>query len=168
MFDLPLHPALVHIPLGLTVIMPLLILVFAWSIYKAWLPKKSWLILVLLQSLIFASGFLAMETGEHDEERVEKVVSENLIEEHEEKAEAFVWLSGGVTLLLLLALVAPQKFQNPAKAASFVLVLVNLLLAASLGHSGGELVYKHNAASAHFSNSGTEIPNVDSKSHHDD
>lgn len=162
MFNIPLHPALVHIPLGLSVIMPFLVGLMWFLTHKNWLPKKSWLIIIALQATIFGSGILAMETGEQDEEVVERVVSEEIIKDHEEMAETFVKISGVLTLLLLSLIAAPKKYENLAKAGSLLAVTLNLLLAANVGHSGGELIYKHGAASAHVSNnSGQTTENQD-------
>ena len=41
-----------------------------------------------------ASAFVAVELGEKDEDKVEKVVSERMIEEHEEAGEMIVWIAG--------------------------------------------------------------------------
>lgn len=168
MFELPLHPALVHIPLGLVFVMPFLILLFWFFIHKGWLPKKVWIIAIICQIMVFGSGLIAMETGEHDEEIVEKVVPENIIETHEEKAETFVWISGFITLLLFSLIAAPDRFSNLSKVVSLIAVLINLILAMDLGHSGGELVYKHNAASAHINSSTYLTPNKAKTSDDDD
>lgn len=81
--------------MALGVLMPLIAggLVFAW--WRNWLPWRAWLVAVGLQIVLVASGVVALRSGEVEEERVERVVSESLIEAHEEAAEVFVWGSGG-------------------------------------------------------------------------
>ena len=49
------------------------------------MPPRSWVAIVLLQALLVGSGVLARETGEDQEERVEEVVAERHIEEHEDR-----------------------------------------------------------------------------------
>ncbi len=102
------HPKVVHVPMALGVLMPLIAggLLLAW--WRAWLPRRAWLLAVGLQAILVGSGVLALRTGEVEEERVEGVVADRYIESHEEAAEAFVWASGGVLGLMLLAGAPPN------------------------------------------------------------
>ncbi len=103
------HPKLVHLPMALGVLMPLLAggLLVAW--FTRWLPGKVWLVAVVFQGVLVASGGLALRSGEAEEERVERVVAETLIEEHEEAAQAFVAVGTGVFALMALALFLSSK-----------------------------------------------------------
>ncbi len=146
---MPLHPAIVHLPLALTFILPILILVFAWAIRAGKMSKELWLVMIGLQILVTGSGYLALETGETDEEKVSAVVGKKIIHEHEESAEIFV----GTTVIALVASVAVW-FLQPAfqDKARFIVALVSLLpifFAWQTGHLGGEIVYKHGGGSAH-------------------
>ena len=154
MFDLPLHPAVVHIPLGLAFIMPLLVLGFWIAIHKKWMPNKSWIVLIALQLVIFAAGFVSKETGEDDRDIAKEVVEREFIKEHSENADYFLILSGLSALALAGGLLPRRKFGTIFKAASLLLVSGNLYYAIALGESGGALVYKHGAASAHINASG--------------
>lgn len=78
----PLHPALVHFPIVLAVLAPLLAAGFLWAIHTSRLPARAWLAVVVLQAVIVGAGWLTAETGEEQEERVERVVRETTIEEH--------------------------------------------------------------------------------------
>ncbi len=149
MFDIPLHPAVVHVPLGIALIMPILVLGIWIAILKRWIPSRTWVFLILLQLILFGTGLLAMNAGEQDEEIVERVVNEQVIEAHEEKAEVFVWVSGVLCLLLVAGLWPHPRYGNFIRGLCFAGVIANLIVAALVGHSGGELVYKYNAASAH-------------------
>ena len=164
MFDLPLHPAVVHIPLGLAFIMPLLVLGFWIAIHKKWMPNKSWIVLIALQLVIFAAGLVAKETGEEDEEIVEEVVQERFIDNHSDDADYFLILSGLSALALAGGLLPRRKFGTIFKAASLILVSGSLYYAILLGESGGVLVYKHGAASAHINASGGVAGNNDAAS----
>lgn len=145
MESLPLHPALVHIPLGVALIMPLVAAFLAWRLVKG-APRAVWALVVVLQVVLVAGGFAAMRTGEDDEEKVEEVVGDDLIHEHEEAAELFVWTGVGTLVATVVPLFAPP-------ATALLAVLLSLAVAGlglRAGHLGGELVYEHGAASAHL------------------
>jgi hypothetical protein len=59
----PLHPAVVHLPIALAVLIPGLALLGILLIYKNVLPARSWALIVLLQALLVGSGWLALQTG---------------------------------------------------------------------------------------------------------
>lgn len=144
-----LHPKIVHLPIALAVLMPLIAggLVLAW--WRGWLPRRVWWIAVLLQGVLVASGFAAMQTGEGDEERVETVLAEHYIEAHEEAAEAFEWAA--VALLLLFAsgaLIPNEKRAKGLAATAAVGTLLVFGLGYRVGEAGGALVYEHGAANA--------------------
>lgn len=146
---LPLHPKLVHLPMALAVLMPLLTggLLLAW--WRGWLPKRTWVVACAAQALLLASGWLAMRTGERDEERVERLVPESILEAHEEAAETFVWGSGLVLALALLPLVLRDSRASRLLAlGTFAGTAVVLVLGVGVGQAGGELVYRHGAATA--------------------
>src|SRR5215468_2197991 len=97
------HPKLVHVPMALSVLMPIIAgaLLLAW--WRNWLPRRGWFLAMGLQAILLGSGVLALRSGAAEEERVEGVVAERFIEEHEEAAAVFVWASAGVLALMLLA-----------------------------------------------------------------
>jgi len=145
----PLHPLIVHLPMALAGLMPLVAggMLFAW--YRGYFRKRTWVVVCLLQAAMLASSLIAMRTGENDEERVEQVVPEAAIERHEEAAEIFTWGSG----LLLVVSLMPLLLRNQGKARAAGLLtlagtLVMLGLGYNVGSAGGELVYEHGAAAA--------------------
>lgn len=151
MFDAPLHPKLVHLPLALAVLMPAVTLGLLVAWWREWLPGRTWWIAVALQMALFGSGWLAYETGEQDEEAVEEVLaSEAPLERHEELAEQFFWASAGASVLMLLPMVVSgarrRKWLAVVATASTVVVLV---VGYRVGEAGGALVYEHGAAAAH-------------------
>lgn len=144
----PLHPAIVHLPIALAVILPLFGLASLWAIRSGWLPLRAWSAVVVLAALLVAGSWAALETGEHEEETVERVVAERAIEAHEEAAEVFSVLA----LVVLAASVAGLRggrFGNAARITACVLMLGLLVAGARVGHLGGELVYTHGAAGAY-------------------
>ncbi len=148
--DLPLHPKIVHLPIALAVLMP----VMSAGLLAAWwgelLPRRTWLIAVLLQGLLLAGGVAAMRTGQTEEDRVERVVAERLIESHETAAERFVWAAGAVLLLAIAAATVPNDaYARRAAIATTLGTLLVLFLGHRTGEAGGRLVYQHGAANAY-------------------
>lgn len=93
-----------------------------------------------------------MNTGEREEDRVERVVPDAAIEQHEAYAEQFVWATGAPLLLAILVLL----FRKPAMARALTAATVagTFIVAATavrVGHAGGRLVYVHNAGAAYTS-----------------
>lgn len=149
------HPKVVHLPMALGVLMPLIAagLVLAW--WRNWLPARAWLIAAGLQVVLVTSGIAALRSGEVEEERVERVVAEPLIARHEEAAEGFVWGSGAVLALMLVAAALGQRRGGlPVAALATVGTFVVLGLGYRTGQAGGSLVYEHGAAQAYATPSG--------------
>lgn len=150
MSDLPLHPAIVHIAIGLGFVIPLIALGLTAALWRDALPKRAWAIVVALQALVFAATLLALRTGEAEEERVERVVAESVIETHEDAGKTFAF-GAGVTLVLAalgLALKKPAA-TRALTAATTVAAIVVAGLTYRTGHSGGSLVYRHGAAAVY-------------------
>lgn len=150
MGSMPLHPAIVHLPLALAILMPLLASGFAWALWTRRARPRAWLAVVALQALLLGSGIVATRTGEAEEDRVERVVQESALHQHEELAEQFVW-AGGLTFVLAgLVLVVRRPAAGRALAAAVVAAtLVVAALGLRVGHAGGQLVYVHGAAAAY-------------------
>lgn len=150
MNTLPLHPAIVHLPLGLALLMPLAAAGFAWAVATGRVRRQAWLAVVALQALLVGAGFVAMNTGGSEEERVEAVVPESAIETHEERAETFMWAAGATLALTALVVALPvQGAVAPLAAVSTVATVVVAGLALWVGHAGGQLVYQQGAASVY-------------------
>jgi uncharacterized membrane protein len=150
MSSLPLHPAIVHFPLALSMLIPLLAAGFAWAIWTGRLGSRAWLAIVALQGLLVGSALVAINTGESEEERVEQVVPERALHQHEEFAEQFAWASGAACVLSALVLLGRRRSITGALTAVAVIATVAVAgLGLRTGRAGGELVYGHNAGSAY-------------------
>lgn len=150
MDPIPLHPKLVHLPIALAVLMPLVTsgVLLAW--WRGWLPRRVWVIAIVLQALLAGSGFAAMQAGEREEERVAPIVAEQYIEAHEEAAEVFVWASAVLLVVMMLAMVPRQERGRLAVATVAVLgTMLVFGLGYRTGAAGGRLVYEHGAAQAY-------------------
>ena len=100
----------------------------------------------------FGGALLAKETGEDQEERVERVVAERHLEEHEALAERMV-IASGVAFALLAAGLLPGTWGLVGRWASVVAAVVALVVVIQVGDTGGKLVYQHGAASAYVDGS---------------
>ncbi len=144
-----LHPMIVHLPMALAFLMPMVAGGILWAIWRGYFPQRTWLLVCGLQLAMFAGCLLAMRSGETDEERVEEVVAEAALEAHEEAAELFTWGSG----LLLVMTVLPLLFRSQGRIrGAGILTLAGALVLLGLGYrvgaAGGALVYQHGAGAA--------------------
>ena len=169
MFTLPdpLHPAVVHMPVALAVLMPLVALIAAAAIRWKVVPLHTWVAVVLLQALLVGSGWMALETGEEQEERVERIVAERHIERHEEAAERFQ-LAAAVALGVVAAGLLPGVVGGVTRVASIAIALVVLAAGVQVGHSGGELVYRHGAAAAYATPAAADVAHREHRWEDDD
>lgn len=143
----PLHPAVVHFPVALAVLLPILAIGAAVRCHRT--PSRlTWGVVVFSAALLAFSSWMAVETGEEQEEVVEAVVPRAALHEHEEAAEALLAASGIVTVLLAVGLVS-ARWGRPVRAVGAAATLALLPLAWGVGSSGGALVYEHGAAAAY-------------------
>ena len=147
MTSLPLHPILVHFPIAFAVLLPFVLCTVAFLIWKRNWPARTWWTAIAFCGLFALSALISVKSGERDEELVEAVVSEQVIHHHEEMGERVVQ---GAVLLFLISLgplFTSRRSLFYGLSLGISLLCLGLTLAA--GHSGGELVYRHGAASAY-------------------
>jgi uncharacterized membrane protein len=144
----PLHPAVVHFPVVLVLLLPIFALGALWAIRGGARARRAWALPLALAVALAASAWVAVQTGEREEERVEAAVAESAIHTHEEAAERFLLLSGVLVLVAATGLaggVLGRAGRLVTTAGAFALIVAGV----QVGHSGGELVYRHGAASAY-------------------
>jgi uncharacterized membrane protein len=144
----PLHPIVVHFPIVLVVLLPIFALGALLMIRRGAAPRRAWTIPLALAAALTLSAWVAIQTGEREEDRVERIVGDSAMHTHEEAAERFLVLSG-VLVLIAGAGLAGGTIGTSARwiatAGSLGLVLAGI----QVGGSGGDLVYRHGAASAY-------------------
>lgn len=147
----PLHPAVVHFPIVLAFLLPLFAIGALVAIRKGARPLRAWSLPLAVGAALTLSSWVAVETGEQQDERVERVVPEQPLETHEERAELFLTLSGVLLLVSATGLVR-GVVGRAGRITATVGAIALVVAAAQVGHSGGELVYRHGAASAYVPN----------------
>lgn len=147
---MPLHPQIVHIPIALAVILPMLSLgvILAWA--RGVFPRSVFVIVVVLQAVLAGGAIAASRTGEAEEHEVEEIVGHDAIEHHEEAGNLLV-ISSIVLLLLGIPVLRIADERRARLLASVVTVgmCVSAWFAYEAGHHGGELVYELGAAEAY-------------------
>lgn len=144
----PLHPAVVHFPVVLAVLLPIFAAGALWTIRRGTAARKAWAVPIGLALALAASSWIAVETGEAQDGRVESVVAEQPLETHEEAAEAFLTFSAGLAAMMIVGLIS-GRIGRAARVLATVGAVALVAAAVRVGHSGGELVYRHGAASAY-------------------
>lgn len=158
----PLHPAIVHFPIVLVAFLPVVAVIALVLIHRGAPARRMWTGVVALAAVLSFSAWVSVETGEEQEEAVERVVPESALHEHEEAAEAFLLLSLGGLLVLAVGL-APGRTGRMGRYVGTVATLGLLAAGVNVGHTGGELVYTHGAAQAYVT-SGPTLPDTSQES----
>lgn len=142
------HPILVHLPIGVLVFVPALLLIAALDAKR----RKVWAcsaLVAMLFGTLFA--FLAVMSGEEAGEHVAlSAQAEAVLEHHEELGETvrtgFAVLTGLFAAILLVGVYVKKKWARPAVAVASALFglayLYALTLLANTGHEGGRLVHE--------------------------
>lgn len=153
LLGMPLHPLVVHFPIVLTFLLPISVLAALWAIRKGTTPRRAWSVPLALAAALTLSAWVATETGEAQEDRVEQVLPDGALHGHEEAAERFLVLSG-VLLVVAVVGLAPRSVGQAARLVTAAGAVGLIAAAAQVGHSGGTLVYRDGAASAYTTRTG--------------
>lgn len=153
----PLHPAVVHFPIAIALLLFPAAALVALGVAAGWLDRRAWALVLLLHAGGAGSAWFAEETGHEQEERVEEVVAERHIHDHEEAAERLVAVMAG-TLIVTAAGLLGGRVGGLARAASVVAALGVLAASYPAGQTGGALVYEHGAARAYAKPPGAPAP----------
>ena len=156
MFQLPplptwdgLHPLIIHFPIGLLLVAPLLVLIGALMS-----PKKgrTMLLAALIMMLLgTVSVFIALQTGEAAAELADRSPQVNaIIQHHEELAEqtriVFSILTVGFAALLFLPNLLKREVTRPSHITFLLIFLLfygaGTILLANTAHQGGRLVHE--------------------------
>ncbi len=144
-----LHPLIIHFPIVLLLVAPILVLVGA--LLK---PEKGRSVLYIALALMIAgtlSIFLAAATGEAAGKLAERTPQiDAVLEHHEELADATRAVFSGLTVIFAAILFAPkasQKLSGRLVSTTLPIVFllfygVGVLLLTNTAHNGGRLVHE--------------------------
>lgn len=147
MLPSPFHPAIVHFPIGLALAAPFFIAGGIWAIRRGTSRGKAWGLAFVILALLAVTNFISLQTGEADEHVVEAVVPEWLIDRHEDSGKRFFFITLVVLGIGAVGFVS-GTVGRVAQFLTFAGSIVALVSAWNTGHTGGDLVYRHNAAAA--------------------
>ena len=150
--SLPLHPVVVHFPVVFAVLAPIFAIGALIAIKRGSRPLIAWGLTAVLVVALSGSSWLALETGEDQEDIVENVVPDAALDTHEDAADRFFSLS-----LVLLGVTAagflPGRAGTAARVVATAGALAMVVAGYQVGHTGGALVYQHNAGAAYATSS---------------
>jgi len=113
------------------------------------MSHKTWLIIIGLQFATTVTGYIALDSGENEEQLVKKVVDRKIIHKHEESAEIFVGSTAIALILSIACYFLKIEIQFFTQLVICLISLISCYLSISTGILGKELVYRHGAASAY-------------------
>ena len=156
----PLHPAIVHFPIVLAFLLPIFALGALWAIRRGARFRRAWLVPLALSAALTLGAWVAVETGETQEERVEQVVPDRALDTHEDAAELFLAMSEVLLVVTGIGLVGGMIGRS-ARVLATIGAAALVVQVARVGHSGGKLVYQYNAAAAYANPSNAAIANIE-------
>jgi hypothetical protein len=137
--DLIHHSAAVHIPLALSILLPVLYFVIWISIERHWFTRRTWLLLAGLAVIQVLTCYMAWTTGMRD--RTLSSSNPDLINQHQQLGIEFMQMWFVISIFLILAFVTPKKFALVFRGLLVVLFATQLVWAVRLGQLGGNLVF---------------------------
>lgn len=148
----PLHPFLAHIPLVLALFMPLILWVIIFLIAKKKISTQSWWVAVTIQLLIVIFAYIALSSGENEEDLVAQFVSKRFIGKHENIAEVFSGLSVILLGVMIVINFVQEKIAKNLRIIAAVFSIVPLAFGLYTGRLGGQIAYAYGGAEAYYAN----------------
>lgn len=148
---LPLHPKLVHVPMALCVLMPMIVVLIWIGVRRGWFAPRAWLIAAFLQGATLIGGIAALQSGKDDGAKVEGYASEEALGAHEDRAYWFLYVAAANLALCGAAFLLhrDRARQQLVGAVAFVGLIGGAYAGYRVGDAGGRLVYVANASDAH-------------------
>ncbi len=146
---MPLHPLIVHIPLVLCGLTPIVAGFLAWQTWRGRGSRRAWLVALALQLVIVGGVLIAIDTGGDEAGVVHSVVPRDAIHEHADAAHWFEYATA-LTLVLVIAATALRDRRSAiAGGAAAVIALVTVAIGIRVGHLGGKIVFECDAPAAY-------------------
>ncbi|CAN5754302.1 hypothetical protein BH11MYX3_BH11MYX3_38660 [soil metagenome] len=147
---LPMHPKLVHVPMALCILMPMIAIMIWLGVRRGWFTPRVWLIAAVLQGATLCGGLAALKTGGDDGALVEGYASEEALATHEARAHWFLYVAGANLVLCGVTVLQRERIrQQLLGAIAIVGLFAGSYAGYRVGDAGGRLVYVGNASDAH-------------------
>jgi uncharacterized membrane protein len=169
-----LHPLIVHFPIALLLVAPLLVLIG--SALKG--NSRPFLIAAFILMLIGSvAAWVAISTGESAGELAERVSGvEGVLENHEELAETTAMVFSALTAIFGVIVFAPMVFRKdlarkvllPLNLAFLLFYSAGAVLLINTAHQGGRLVHQFGVKAMMAPGSGNTALGRHSGEHDDD
>ena len=143
-----LHPLIIHFPIALLIVAPVLVLLGTFIKGRGRVFLMSALVLMILGSI---AAWFAVSTGEAASEFAERAgAAQSVLEEHEELAETTRAVFTVLTGVFMVIVVAPLLFRKelarsiviPLNLAFLLFYGAGILLLVNTAHQGGRLVHE--------------------------
>jgi uncharacterized membrane protein len=172
-----LHPLIIHFPIALLLVVPILI------VMGLLMPNKSRAILItafVVMLLGTIATYVAVSTGEAAGELADRVSGvEQVLEQHEDLAETTRTIFTALTAIFAAILFAPSLFKKTlshritvAVVSAFLLFyLAGSVVLINTAHNGGRLVHEFGVRAIMSGNNGNNAPpqtNVETRKGDDD
>lgn len=141
------HPATVHMPLALSVLMPFVFAFSWWGMSRKFLPIGFGWVLVVVSTIVLLSSGFAFITGESS--KAFSAADADLIAQHEQLAKWFcvIWL--GILMGSLVMQLFPRLRLQLLRGALILILISQALLAVRLGRLGGKIVFSFQQEAFH-------------------
>jgi uncharacterized membrane protein len=142
MHDPPIHPWLVHLPLGAAMLAPLGLAWVARELDLGRLPARAWWLVVVLSAVVPLAGTATWLSGQDEAERLRHTVETALLFEHREAALTFLCASlAPVTAGLAAGVWLTERGRRVARWLAVALAVVTLATGLAAGRAGGQIAW---------------------------
>ena len=146
---MPLHPLIVHIPLVLAGLVPIVAGFLAYQTQRGRGSRLQWMVALALQVAIVIGALIAIDTGGDEAGVVRSVVPRDAIHEHADAAHWFEYAT-----FATLALIAAATFLRDKRSAivgwvATAVAAVTVVIGIRVGHLGGKVVFEYDAPAAY-------------------
>ena len=142
MADLPLHPFVVHLTIGLAVAVGLLTPACLLAWVRALLPRRAWWLVVGLQGVLVVSTLASVRSGELASLDARDFLELERIEEHQALGMGLTAAAvASLALSLGAAMVRDERRARQLATASMLVMAGQLALGLATGHAGGRMVW---------------------------
>lgn len=154
----PFHPQLVHLPVALGLLAPLLALAVLLGLRRAPERWRLWALVIVFQLLTSVTAWIALSSGEADARRIEaKPELRTALAEHRAAGERYFVLSLGAVVLSVLAY-KPAPRSGLLRKATVALQFLLAALLLETAYRGTYLAHTLGAARLWMSAPPTDTP----------